>query len=60
MENFLERSTTHDRIVLVVETGETRVAHPALVNELELPLEICIARDEEDAFARSLFPIFST
>src|SRR5258708_3179041 len=39
----------HDRIILVVKGAEAEVAHPSLVNELELSLEIGIARDEEYA-----------
>ena len=40
---------THDRIILVVKIPEVEVAHPSLVNELELPLEIRVAGDEEYA-----------
>ena len=43
------RRRTHDRIVLVMEIAEAEVTHPSLMNELELPLEIRIARDEEQA-----------
>ena len=32
-----------------MEVPEAGVTHPSLVNELELPLEIRIACDEEDA-----------